>query len=232
MATKFLKRHGRTTSEVIAVEQPSDTYTKLTNASAPRSRGQFWDDVTPEGGGGSAFAHLTEDAENSQIVADWMIVGTDATFGNSLSIGDANGVVSPHLIQATFNGLKFWDDWNNDNQPHLQIQPDGSLHWGDGAGAPDLALLRRPAGGLSVADSDDDGFVVSTDGTTDGDYMVIDAYGISFASAGNSDTSMFRAAAGIVAIAGNGGGFRLKSPDGTAYDVTVANGGAIAVAAV
>jgi hypothetical protein len=45
------------------------------------------------------------------------------------------------------------------------------------------------------------------------------------------DTTLKRAAAGIVEIGESGGGIRLHSPNGTAYNVTVTDAGAINVAA-
>lgn len=45
------------------------------------------------------------------------------------------------------------------------------------------------------------------------------------------DLTIFRAAANILGVGSAGGAIQLKSPDGTAYNITVANGGTIAVTA-
>lgn len=137
------------------------------------------------GGGGSAFAHLTEDTDTSTVVADdaWSIGWADA-YLRRLGAG--------RLALSTDTTLLVWDaddtketvlrpgqvgvygdtiaaevgQWGvvGEDEYRLVILGDGSLHWGDGTNPADRSIrpLHRYDGdtGLCFDDTDGDGWVV------------------------------------------------------------------------
>lgn len=105
--------------------------------------------------GGSAFEHLTEDAENLFIHSDLgLSLGTwDPVDGHA----DRS---EPHI--ELLPGSKLRMGTGNGTRSEFEILNDGSMHWGDGTAVPDAHFARVPvesssafalAEGLSIGDN-------------------------------------------------------------------------------
>lgn len=106
-------------------------------------------------GGGSAFAHLTEDAETSQLVADWMFRVSAPAGAPAFGAASATTEVLAYTNRVEVYGdatapdasaYSVWD-FQDANAPYLDIHRDGSLHWGDGTSAPVNHLKANGEGG-------------------------------------------------------------------------------------
>lgn len=151
-----------------------------------------------------------------------MDVRESATMSAYLNVNEWGKGAALNLFAQS--DVVFDDPWKNtillahqdDANPRFGITAEGDISWGDGTAAPDVSLFRRPAGGLGIADSDLDGVIISDDGTGAGEQAYIDKSSFSLGGVGTgTDTTFFRASPGIWGVAGNGGGFRLTSPDGS-----------------
>lgn len=193
--------------------------------------------------GGAAFAHLTESGgritfDGQAIVADggtvqtWLYPGELDLYGadpnvRALAIG---------LLDDAQDAARFW------------VKGDGSLHWGDGVSVPDVTLERVTGGWLQLTGG---GAFVVGDGSADYSYMEQDGL---YAENDTNGTSASLLSNGRMVLTANGHGaeavpnaanylqvsgvtgielietagvLRMKSPNGTAYNITVANGGAV-----
>jgi hypothetical protein len=117
------------------------------------------------GGGGSAFAHLTEVAGTNQIRTDWSFLaatnpagesaqlGPDAVISAWSADGDTYAQILPGHFYAQSAGaadklLESWPNAADGNHESFRVDGDGSLHWGDGTAAPDTSLTRGGTGKL------------------------------------------------------------------------------------
>ncbi|MFV6033167.1 hypothetical protein [Streptomyces sp. NPDC056264] len=64
-------------------------------------------------------------------------------------VGPVSGEVS--IVSATAATDAIQTRVTGDAQPRLTVDADGTLRWGDGAGAPDISINRYAAGGLEVS---------------------------------------------------------------------------------
>lgn len=105
------------------------------------------------------------------------------------------------------------------------FNPDGSpyLPGGDTFETSGQDLIGKNDGSYYFGDADGD----------DGSYLGVGPFGGAnwgleiYDNVTGFAVDMFPADTNILGIYGAGGGFRLKSPDGTDYNITVANGGAL-----
>jgi hypothetical protein len=141
----------------------------------------LWVDVTDDLGGGSSFAHLSEDLTNGYVFVETsgsffgVMVGAAIDYSGAYTEVDAGTIAigaqntaGPALTVGTFSDFA-----------HLIVLGSGECQFGDGTGA--------------------------------------------------TDTTLKRAAAGVMEIAETGGGLRLHSPNGAAHTLTVSNAGALVI---
>lgn len=207
-------------------------------------------DVEVGGTGGSAFAHLTEDGDNSLVRSDWGIYALAAVDGPQAGLEPTGTIWSlTDNAHPEYGGLRVGlvgDDLDN---PHLNIHGDGSLHWGDGATTPDLLMARGGPGTFLFSGPGDElqAFFQGKDGTGVGNVLVDvgDAFSNVIVNAPTGDAAVWlnssfiqdTAEHGIIEVSGNGfgatgTGLKVHSPNGTAYRLTVSNAGAVVVTAL
>lgn len=169
VALKLLR--NKETSEVSAVYSGTPAAARgddATGSTYPHTQyAAGWEDITAlMGSGGSAFAHLASDVSSENVMG-----------GDNYFAAGTLYLINDTLANAQdFESLGFQVD--GDANIRLGIHGDGSLHFGDGTGAPDLSLVR--------------------------------------------------AAAGVLEVGQNGGGFKLHSPDGTqTKTLRLSNAGAV-----
>lgn len=173
--------------------------------------------------GGSAFAHLTEVADHGGYLhADKRIIVTAAedpyaSFVRGAFIG-SNGGVSANSVAGETEAFSVYDTNGDGNYAVWQADGDGSLHWGDGTAAPDVQLRRLGAAALSL----DNG-----DGVSNAFVRMYGIFGEIDLNDGTNEVDIAVAGPGLLDILGNGAGLHLRSPNGTAYNVTVANDGTV-----
>lgn len=200
---------------------------------------------------GSAFAHLAEDDDRQYLHTDYPLI-----FGSAEAEAEWNangtGVVtyidpgSIHIQPSPGGTSAFSVRQDGDTQVRLRIAADGSLDWGNGVDAP--ATKLKWEGGSVYLDGadypalrvrDPEGLIASFD-TYDLQFMKDSVSQPSFRithmgvigwgdGVAGTDVRLGRVGPGLVGIVEQGGGLQLKSPDGTAYNVHIANGGAITV---
>lgn len=152
MAIAVLKNAD--TGELVAVDNPSTRYTKLTSAPASASdRGVAenkpgshdtdhparWVDVTADiGQGGSAFAHLAEDAD-SVIADETFSVGHKPLVAGGGFHAYTDGSFDSFLPAATPDDfITYFIQKDDELYDRFDLWADGSLHFGDGTAAPDV----------------------------------------------------------------------------------------------
>lgn len=213
MAKKLLARKGEvSTDEILAVDYPSSVYNTLISERRPTGaqsgiepEGTIdWEDITPvsEGGGGSAFAHLTEDGTDL-LVGDALIIDTtDGSLHWLDGAGAPNRSIKPLHRFSGDTGLVF-DDTDGDG-----------FTFGDPSGA----NVTVYSSGLSANIDDSAG--------TPGHQLALSFLADSVRVGGNSAVGDF-----IFELGGSGSAIRLTSIDGTAYDITVSNAGVVTATA-
>lgn len=163
---------------------------------------------------GGSFAHLVEDAPNSRLFADWQVVVQGGVDPNVYSfIGAGGGDIGAEDDTAgTWGYLKSTGEVvshtptaespahsayiTGDAVNRFEMHGDGSLHWGDGSAAPN-AGLKRDVNDIALW-------------STPGRYIV---FYEDEADSGND--IYFRVDTGVISVSANGGGLKLRSPDGS-----------------
>ena len=200
------------------------------------------EDITALMGPGGSFAHLAE-VGPSVVVDSAIIVSVDG-----ITRADAWVQIDQNTVGVTGHEADsecFYTYVAHDDAERLIINADGSLHWGDGTAPPDISMLRsegRLAIGVPGFDPDtdfslliypDQGVLQVGNGTEIAGLAATGAR-VFMSSVNPGAVTLAHVDDGIVHVSGSGGGgggIQMKSPDGTAYNVTVTDGGAIDVAA-
>lgn len=138
MAKKLIARKGAgMSSEVYAVDSLSD---------APQY-GHDWEEVALGDGGGSSFAHLTEDAGSSSLIADWPVTssGIGASFyaSNDIDNESAYGSIGYTGVQLQVPDGAGWlvqAGRYNDSFYGFRVDYDGHIILANGTGTCTLSV--------------------------------------------------------------------------------------------
>jgi hypothetical protein len=188
-----------------------------------------------------AYKHLTDgqvklveagSAEETALVAD-TVQGFSypqlVTAGKSQEIAAVQGDPLWEDVTGELGGGSAFVHFTEDTGSSRELISHGwSIGWDD------LWLQRNTAGGsLGIADPNEGGVYISPDGTDAGSYVLFDGTnGQVGLTNGTQLVNLFPGTASSrLFIGGNGGGLQVLSPDGTRYNVTVANGGTLSIVA-
>lgn len=114
----------------------------------------LWEDVTGELGGGSSFAHLTENTELSRIQSDWLIETTSRF--RSRDVNSDQYTEYTRFGQQVFTtgpagaGNHVFETWGNDaagDYPEFSVDQLGTLVWSLDATAEDASIRGDLVGG-------------------------------------------------------------------------------------
>lgn len=195
---------------------------------------------SPGGAGGSSFAHLSENEEQETIFTDYYVASVPdpsapdpwATTSTSLNQdGHFNSTIAD-VFQTSFDMSVV-----GDLEARVALKGDG-FHFGDGVSPADAKFGRVNVAGdtyLRLGGDSNSALLINPDGrayvwdVVGGDYIEMgagqpgDPLVPTYIKVSNSEETQQTELSPI--------GLMMKSPDGTAYNITVANGGTLAVAA-